>query len=154
MLPKEEQKRLNLIFWNGFQNHLGKTKSSNGKRINWLNYPSDVKSIFIRLEADSKGVRLCFDIQPKDDSVRAIIWEQMTELQVVLEDITIEKPIWEENLYLPSRKVISRIYWEDKTLNFYKPDDHPKIYDYLKERLTKFDLFYQEYKEILIALVN
>ena len=154
MFSKEESRQLNLAFWNGFQDYISKNRSSNGRKINWLNYPSDIKSIFIRLEVDSKGARLCFDIQSKDDDIRALLFEQMSELKVVLEDITIEKPTWIENHYYLNKQYISRIVWENNLLNFYKSEHRDLIYTFLAERLLKFDLFYQEYKEILIALAN
>ncbi|MBI1837932.1 MAG: DUF4268 domain-containing protein [Flavobacteriia bacterium] len=131
-----------------------KTRSSNGKKINWINYPSDVKNIYIRIEVDSNGARLCLDIQPKDNEIRALIWEQMTELKFVLENIMDYHTHWIEEYCSEQNKVISRISWEENTLNIYKLDEHFKIYEFLRERLIKFDLFYQEYKEILIALVN
>lgn len=154
MFSKEEARQLNYDFWNGFHDYMSKIRSSNGRKINWLNYPSDVKNIFIRLEVDNKGARLCFDIQPKDDSIRSILWEQMTELKMVMEEITIVQPIWIENYFYLDKQYISRIVWEDNTLNFYKSDHRDAIYQFLRERLTKFDLFYQEYKEILIALAH
>ena len=154
MFSKEESRQLNLAFWNGFQDYISKNRSSNGRKINWLNYPSDIKSIFIRLEVDSKGARLCFDIQSKDDDIRALLFEQMSELKVVLEEITVEKPTWIENHYYLNKQYISRIVWENNLLNFYKSEHRDLIYTFLAERLLKFDLFYQEYKEILIALAN
>ena len=78
----------------------------------------------------------------------------MSELKVVLEDITIEKPTWIENHYYLNKQYISRIVWENNLLNFYKSEHRDSIYMFLAERLLKFDLFYQEYKEILIALAN
>lgn len=154
MFSKEESRQLNFKFWNGFSVYMSKIRSSNGRKINWLNYPSDAKSVFIRLEADSKGARLCLDIQHKDDEIRALIWEQMTELKMVLEDITSSSPIWKENFYSTNKQFISRIIWEDATLNFYIPEHKEMIYLFLKDKLIKFDLFYQEYKEILISLTN
>jgi hypothetical protein len=154
MFSKEESRQLNYSFGNGFNEYMSKVRSSNGRKTNWSSYPSDVKSIFIRLEVDSKGARLCFDIQHKDDELRAIIWEQMTELKMVLEDITDSSPIWTEEFHYLNKYYISRIVWEDKTLNFYKSEQRDQIYSYLKEKLVKFDIFYQEYKEILIALAN
>ena len=154
MFSKEESRQLNYNFWNGFQECMSKNRSANGRKINWINYPSDVKNIFIRLEVDSKGARLCFDIQPKDDSIRSIFWEQMTELKIVMEDITQSTPEWIENYYYLDKQYISRIVWTDDSLNFYNLEHREPIYKFLKERLTKFDLFYQEYKEILIALAH
>jgi hypothetical protein len=153
MLSKEERKLKNQQFWSGFQSFMGKTRSVNGRKMNWINYPSDIKDIHIRLEVDSKFVRLCFDIQGKDPEIRALIYEQMTELKLVLETETIEKPHWEET-YTHLGKTISRIYWERKGLNYFLEKDQEQIYIYLKERLLRFDAFYQEYKEILIALAK
>ena len=154
MFSKEESRQLNYTFWNGFNEYMSKTRSSNGRKINWLNYPSDVKSIFIRLEVDSKGARLNLDIQHKDNEIRALIWEQMTELKMVLENTTCSSPSWDENFNYLNKQYISRIIWEDNTLNFYKPEHKQLIYIFLKNKLVKFDLFYQEYKEILMALTN
>ncbi len=154
MFSKEEARQINHDFWNGFQEYMSKNRSSNGRKINWVNYPSDVKTVFIRLEVDSKGAKICFDIQHKDDEIRAILWEQMTELKLVMEDITVEKPIWLENYHYLNNHYISRIYWENKSLNYYKSEHKLEIYKFLAERLIKFDLFYQEYKEILIGLAN
>ena len=122
--------------------------------MNWLNYPSDVKDIYIRLQADNKGTRMCFDIQPKDEGVRAIIWEQMTELKKVMEGSMQHETIWIEQLVSPEGRNFSRIMWEQPGLNFYNEDDHQAIFEFLKNRLIEFDEFYQEFKEILISLTE
>ena len=83
MLTKEARKELNTHFWEGFRKEMRNHKSSNGRGINWINYPSDVKDIYIRLIVATKNASICFDIQPKDDDIRSILWEQMTELKVV-----------------------------------------------------------------------
>jgi hypothetical protein len=153
MLSKLEKNKLNSSFWNSFGDYMSKTRSSVGYRINWLNYPSGVKSIFIRLEVNSKGASLCFDIQSKDAGIRAILWEQMTELKAVMEDQTGEAE-WLETFYLTGGQEISRIRWQHLSLNLYKTEDHTAIFDYLKDRLIRFDNFYQEYKEIMVLLAK
>jgi hypothetical protein len=154
MFSKEEARLINQKFWDDFSNFMSKIRSSNGRKINWLNYPSDVKTVFVRLEVDSKHASLCFDIQHKDDELRAIIWEQMTELKMVMEDTTIIPPTWSENYYYLNKQYISRISWDIQNVNIHKAEDKEIIFEFLKERLIKFDLFYQEYKEILMALAN
>ncbi|OFZ58561.1 MAG: hypothetical protein A3D92_19355 [Bacteroidetes bacterium RIFCSPHIGHO2_02_FULL_44_7] len=133
--------------------HMRKHRSSNGKPMNWVNYPSDVKDIYIRLEVDGEGVRLCVDIQPKDDGIRAIIWEQFTELKTVLLQEMEVDPIWNESSHSIGGKQVSRVYWETRDLNYYRDEDIPQIQDWLEDKLLRFDRFYQEYKEILINLV-
>lgn len=154
MLSKEELKIKNTLFWNGFKKFMQKYKSSNGKRMNWVSYPSDVKNIYIRLYTDSKVARLSLEIQPKDSSVREIIWEQMTELKKVMESSMNYETIWDEKTYSNDGKLYSRIYWELQEVNYFNEEDHEKIYVFLRDRLLEFDEFYQEFKEILISLTD
>ena len=153
MLSKEERKALNTAFWEGFRKEMRKLKSANGRNINWINYPSDVKDIYIRLEADHTGARLCFDIQPKDDSIRSILWEQLTELRVVMEG-KVGTAQWNEFDRVFQGRNVSRVSWVLEDANFYKEEDRIRIKDFLRSKLVQFDAFYQEYKEILIILAE
>jgi hypothetical protein len=154
MLTREELKEKNRQFWTDFRKYMNKVKSSNGRRMNWIGYPSDVKNIFIRLQADAKGARLCFDIQPKDPGVREIIWEQMTELKKVMENCMNHETHWLEEHYSDDGRAFSRIMWELKDVSYYNHEDEIVIFEFLKNRLVEFDEFYQEYKEILISLTD
>ena len=154
MLSKEERKQRNTEFWEGFRKEMRSTRSSNGKSINWINYPTDVKGVYLRLEADGNGVRMCFDIQPKDDGIRSILYEQMTELKRVMEDTVGEADCWNEFDRVFNGRNVSRIYWEDKSLNFYKNEDFEAIKSFFKVKLIAFDEFYQEFKDILINLAE
>lgn len=154
MLSKEERKALNTSFWEGFRKEMRKIRSVNGKNINWINYPSDVKDIYIRLEADVKGARLCFDIQPKDDGIRSILWEQLTELRVVMENEMGPATQWNEIDHVFQQRNVSRVYWELPDANFFKEEDRVRMKEFLRTKLLQFDRFYQEYKEILILLAE
>lgn len=153
MLTKEERKALNTAFWEGFRKEMRKIKSSNGRAINWINYPSDVKDIYIRLQADQNGARLRIDIQPKDDSIRSILWEQLTEMRIVMEE-AVGVANWNEFDHEFQGRTVSSVFWEVKDLNFYNEDDRTRMKDFLRSKLVQFDAFYQEYKEILILLAE
>lgn len=153
MFSKEELKELKISFWNGFKEFMKKQKSSNGKRVNWLSYKTDVKFIYLRLDVNNKKASINFDIQHKFDDIRAIVYEQMTELKVVLEDSMSTKTIWHEDLNY-NNITISRICWEKENVNFYNENDHIEIYEFFKKTLIEFDLFYQDYKDILVALTD
>ena len=152
MLSREEHKIRNTQFWEGFRNHIKKVPSSNGRRMNWLNYPSDVKDIYIRLQCDAHGARLCMDLQQKDEGIRAIMWEQMTELKKVLEASMNWETRWLPESISPEGFHFGRIYWELEGKNFYKDEDWPDVYTFFSDRIIEFDEFYQEFKEILITL--
>lgn len=154
MLPKEERKAWNEAFWTGFKAHMRACLSSSGKRVNWLNYPTQVKSTYLRLVCDGKKIAICYDIQFKDAGIQAIFWEQLTELKVVLEGNMSIPTTWERQFVNNEGQTIGRIYWALEDTNFYDQEEWPKIYRFFKKHLREFDVFYQEFNEILITLVD
>jgi len=119
-----------------------------------LSYPTGSKDLYVRLHADGRSCSLNFDIQCKDDGVREVIWEQMGELKNVLIAEMGDEGDWIENYTMPEGFVISRIRWELYGVNYYNDQDVAKIHAYLQEKIIAFDRFYQEYKEILLNLLD
>ncbi len=154
MLTKEERKLHHKLFYDGLTKYMKKYKSSNGRRIQWLKYSSDVQGIYIRVLVNHEFAQLCFDIQSKDAGVRTIIWEQMIELKKVLESSMNWETLWIEKDTNDAEQSISRIAWRLEKVSLFNSEDYSKIYEFLKLRFIEFDLFYQEFKEILINLVN
>ena len=154
MISKEKLKEKNSTFWNDFRKEMNNASSVSGRQINWINYPTDVKDIYIRMEVDAKGARLCFDVQPKSDDIRSILWEQMTELKSIMTTEMGVEADWNEESHFWNDRLISRIKWENNDLNYFNEEDIPKISDFLKDKLIRFDKFYQEYKDILINLAS
>jgi hypothetical protein len=154
MLSREELKEKNMNFWNDFRKYMNKIKSSNGRRMNWVNYPSDVKNVYVRLVVDSKSAYLSLDIQPKDAGIREILWEQMQELKKVMENSMNYEATWSEEVYTSEGRKYAQIKWELTNVNYFVKEDQAIIFEFLKNRLIEFDEFYQEYKEILISLTD
>jgi hypothetical protein len=154
MLTREQRKEKNTAFWDQLRIRMRKHRSTNGKAINWINYPSDVKDIYIRMEVEPDAIRLCLDVQPKDDGIRSILWEQLTEMKKVIFLEMQEDGLWKEDSHILSGRMVSRLCWEKKGLNYLVDEDLPAIYEWLEAKLRSFDRFYQEYKEILIHLAD
>jgi hypothetical protein len=154
MLSKEERKERNEKFWSAFKEVMRKTMSSNGRRVNWATYPTEIKDIYLRLICDGKLTAMCLDIQFKDASVREIVWEQLGELKSVMESSMKQKGVWIEDHQTLEKLTINRIQWELVDRNFYNDEDWPEIHAFFKSRLIEFDSFYQEFKDILILLVE
>lgn len=154
MFSKEELKQLKTDFWQRFKTKMQDIRSSNGRKMNWLAYPSEVRDMYIRVDADGKGARLTFDIQGKDEGVRAILWEQLGELKAVLEQEMGTSGVWIENASTMHVAQFNRIVWERDDINLFNPEDHEEIMNFLGERLISFDRFYQEFKDILINLAS
>ena len=94
------------------------------------------------------------DFQQKDPGIRAIMWEQMTELKKVLEDAVHYETHWDPECISPEGFYHGRISWELVDVNFYEKADWPKIYSFFQKHLMEFDSFYQEFNDILITLVD
>lgn len=154
MFSKEEQKSLNAAFWTRFKEQAGVNKSASGKRVNWVNYPTHLKQLYVRLHADTEIARLSIDVQAKDEGIRLLIWEQMTELRKVLENEMITPGLWEETAENSAGQTISRISWTLEGVNMYNKEDQQKIFDFLIPLLIGFDRFYSTYDEVLIGLVR
>lgn len=154
MFSKEERKAQHEAFWTAFKRFMNKEANAEGKRIKWLRYPTHVKEIYIRLHVDAQSAVFSIDIQAKDEGVRQIIWEQLTELKVVLENEMGTDGIWKEITFNDAQQEISQINWTLENVNIYKEEDHQTIFNFLKQNLIAFDRFYCEYAAILINLAN
>lgn len=154
MYTKEELKAHKTAFWTAFKSRMAKHRSVNGRKMNWLNYPSDVSYIHIRLDADHQGARFCFDIQAKDAGVRAIIWEQLQELKIVIESEMGTDGQWLQHHSTPVIPQFDRIQWELPGVSIFHREDTESIFDFFEDRLLHFDAFYQEFKDILVNLAS
>ncbi len=154
MLSKEARKAWNEAFWAGFKNHMRACLSASGKRVNWINYPTQVKNTYLRMVCDGKQILLCYDIQFKDAGIQAIFWEQLTELKVVLESNMSIPTHWEPQVVNHEGQTFGRLFWQLENANFYDQTHWPLIYAFFKKHLREFDVFYQEFNEILITLVD
>ena len=153
MFSKAEKKQMNIAFWDGFKQYMKSSKSSVLPRVNWLSYPTDLKHTYLRLFCNETTCALRFDIQLKDEDIRMLFWDQLIELKTLINKTMNTETLWLKNIEVDGT-LISRIHWESNEWSLYNTKDWRKIYRYLKERLLEFDLFYQEYKEILINLIK
>ncbi len=154
MFSKDELRNRKALFWNEFRAIMTLERSASGRKVNWINYNSGIKFLFVRLDATSKKATFSIDIQPKDDGIREIVYEQFTELKRVLENEFLEPANWQQQHVLPNQQEISRIYWELDNVNMFKQEDKQKIFDFFRINLLSFDRFYSEYNEILISLAR
>lgn len=154
MFSKEEQKEIKQTFWKGFKTVMNNVPSSTGKKVNWLNYPTKLKIIYVRCEVDDSKARFSIDIQAKDEDISEIVWEQFQELKTVIENEIGSPGIWLEKNNNSAGQSIKSIVWDLENVSIHNNLDKDKIYLFLKEKLISFDRFYQEFNEILFNLIK
>lgn len=154
MFTKEERKEVHTLFWKQFKSFGSKRQNAEGKRINWLNYPTRLKQIYIRLTCDNHHARFSIEIQDKDEGIRQLIWDQLEELKVVLESEMPEPGLWDKNAYNVAGQEIYRVYWHIDNVNMYRTEDQQKIFDFFMNHLIGFDKFFVEYRDVLFGLLK
>lgn len=153
MFSKEELRERKTLFWEGLKKKMQNRRSANGKRVNWINYKTGIKFLFVRLDVNSKRAVFALDLQPKDEGIKEIFWEQLQELKVVLES-EMGPGDWNDDFEIKYGLSVSRISWTLEDVNMFKEEDTDKIYAFFQEKLIAFDSFYTDFDEILLTLAQ
>lgn len=153
MLPKEEFKKRRTAFWTALDEEMSKVKGVHGNKISWLSYKSNVKELYIRMEFDGKGARLCLDLQHRDESIRELFYEQFIELRAVMQSSFSPPLTFLRDYKIESSGIFcSRIMSENSELNFFHDEDLEPSLKFFKEQLIALDEFWTEFKDIFIGL--
>jgi len=155
MLPKEELKKRRTTFWTGLETLMKPVRGVHGNKIDWLSYNSRVKDLYIRMEFDAKGVRLCLDFQNGNEGIRELFFDQFLELKKVM-----QSSFSNELTFIKSHRIESsgisclRVTSENQNLNFFHDEDSVIAQEFLQAQLVSLDEFWTEYSDIFIELVR
>jgi hypothetical protein len=152
MLSKIERQKLNTDFYTALGLMMQGSYSELSKKTRWTNYRTNVKDIFVRLDADNKGASFCLDFQQKDAEVRALFWEQLGELKKLLQSELGNNSIWHESFYKEDGSQISRVELRFDKGSLYDKSTWPEMLEFLKESLLAFDRFWTNCFDIFKAL--
>lgn len=61
---------------------------------------------------------------------------------------------WSEEVFNKAGQQISSIYWNLENVSIYNQKDEEKVFQFFKDKLVRFDRFYDVYKEILFGLIK
>ncbi|MBI2257586.1 MAG: DUF4268 domain-containing protein [Flavobacteriia bacterium] len=132
---------------------MNKHRSYNGKKINWLHYPTEINFFYLRLVTKESSVSVCFDIQHQSLEVREVFFDQILELKKIMEQI-INHPLLIEKDYNEQNIQMLRLEWKYDHVFYKNSHDTEIIYDFFEKTLINFDKFYQEYKDLFIFLAK
>lgn len=153
MFSKEEEKALRSAFWGTLTTKAQKHRSVSGRRINWFKYPTGLNDIYIRVEADQHGCRVCIDMQFKNDGIRELFYEQFLETKTVFEN-TIGSPIiWNPHYKHPYGTEVARISMENNSTNLFKQEDWPEMHGFIINHLRKVDAYWEDFGELYKTLL-
>ena len=151
MLSKEEKKNLIIEFWSVLENQMNKIRNPHGTKVRWMNYNTNVKHLYFRMEADDRGARLCIDLQFPDLGIRDLYWEQFQEFDTILSE-KFKDLDWCESFDHSNGKTIKRIVVEKGGCHLFNRNDWDKMHLFLKLNFQKLDTFWVEFGEVFINM--
>lgn len=141
MFSKEEALQIKKEFWTGFATAYPRK---------WLLFNTKIKDVTFKFFVDNKTAQVALEIEPKDEEKRKIYFEKVESLKTILLEEYLSDAILERNYYLPSGKLISRIWVDiDKKVSINNKNTWEEIYDFFAENMTKFELFFYEYEDYI-----
>ena len=151
MYSKQEVKKTRELFYTSFGKYMGKNKSIHGKHIKWVNYPTHVRHIYVRLFSNSKLAKIYIELQHKDDEIRSLYFEQFKQLKSAFENC-VGSWIWIEYAQNELNQSSSRIEKEIQNVNIFDKNTWSVIFHFFEENLIKFDAFWIDFKDIFKQL--
>ncbi|WP_134089914.1 DUF4268 domain-containing protein [Olivibacter sp. XZL3] len=152
MYSKEEVSKIKQTFWTTFGQYMTSIPSSDGMRINWINYKTGFKHLFFKMDVGKKDASIFIDISHPDLGIQELFFEQFKEFKKILEGTLNEEWIWELHTTDEHGKVISRIYKQLQPVSIFEQTDWPAIISFLKPRIMGLDEFWSMVKDSFEAL--
>lgn len=141
MLRQGEASRIKQEFWTTFGRYMAPVLSSEGERINWVNYHTGIKSIYFRMDAGPRSASIAISIEHKDPVIRELYFEQFGALRQFLHAELSEEWIWQQNSSSNNR-FASRIYKSLMGPSVYNKDSWPDLISFFKPRIIALDSFW------------
>ncbi|HZI00128.1 MAG TPA: DUF4268 domain-containing protein [Flavisolibacter sp.] len=146
MFSKQEASQLRQEFWTAFGLYMQPLKSSEGERVNWVNYKTGEKSVYFRMQAESTFAFIGIEMSHQEPGIQELYFEQFKELRSLLESQTGEVWIWNLQMKDDYGKTVSRIYKKIDHVSIYKKSDWPQLISFFKPRLIALDAFWNQVK--------
>jgi hypothetical protein len=147
LYSKDEAARLKQEFWTTFGQYMALENSSEGVRINWINYKTGIKYLYFKMEADNKSVRIAIEISHPDPGIQELIFEQFKEFKNILNGYLEEEWVWDLHTNDEYGKMLTRISKVEQGRSIYRKEDWPAIITFLKPRLMALDRFWNDARD-------
>jgi hypothetical protein len=152
MYSKQEASQLRHEFWTAFGQYMSPVLSSEGEKINWMNYKTGEKDIYFRMNADNKKASIAIELTHKDEDIQALYFEQFDQLKKLLHNSLQEEWTWLLHIRNEHGKVISRIFTEIENISVFKKEDWPLLISFFKPRIIALDEFWSTAKYVFEAM--
>lgn len=152
MYTREEASRTRQEFWTTFGKYLNPVPSSEGLRINWINYHTRVKDVYFRMHAGNKTASVAISIEHNDASIRDVYFDQFLELKTLLHQELGEEWVWKRKTTDESGRPVARIEQVILDVSVFNRDQWPELISFFKPRIIALDAFWENARYSFDAL--
>jgi hypothetical protein len=141
LYSREESAKIKTAFWTAYGVYMSPVPSSEGEKINWINYRTGEKYIQFKTEIENRTVTLAVVFNHPDPDIRALYFEQFEKFKQLFENEMGEDWVWQ-----PSGKSGTRIYTTLEGFSLFNKEHWPNIISFLKQKMTALDSFWNNIK--------
>lgn len=116
--------------------------SSEGEKINWINYKTNEKDISFPMEADNSSALIAIELRHTDDDIRQIYFEQFVQLKNIFHESLKEEWNWQFEYRNENGKISSRIFKQITGSSILNREDWPGLISFFKPRIIALDEFW------------
>jgi hypothetical protein len=146
MYSTQEASRLTQEFWTVFGKYMMPVLSSEGEKINWVNYKTGVKDVFFRMKTTNDTASINIEITCKDNIIQQLYFEQFQKLKYIFQERVGEEWTWQLFVEDENGKTISKIFNEKNGVHILNKEDWPELISFFKPRLIALDDFWSDVK--------
>ena len=146
MYSRQETAKTKQEFWTAFGQYMLPVLSSEGEKINWINYKTAEKDVYFRMQAGTKEASIGIEIKHSDPEIQQIYFEHFIQLKNIFHQFINEKWIWLLHTHDEHGKIISRIYIEKHNVSIMRKEDWPLLISFFKPRIIALDQFWSQVK--------
>ncbi len=147
MYKKQEARLIKQQFWTSLGQYMKPVPSASMEKVNWLNYKTGIKDVYIRMHADNNKATIGIDITHEDLELQQWHFEHLQALRNILESHTSETWQWQPQIQNETDKIVSRVQIAIMEVNVMRPEDWPSMIAFFKPRLIALDAFWWEVKD-------
>ena len=152
MYSKAEVSQLKQEFWTVFGKYLSPHLSSEGEKVNWINYKTGFKSVQFKMDANQFKAIIYIEISHPDIEVQKAYFEKFQALKAIFQLALQETWTWESLAENAFGKLSGRIFKEQQGVNILDRNSWPSIISFLKPRIISLDGFWNDVKPLFEEL--
>ena len=82
MFSRQEASQLRKEFWTAFGLYMKPVPSSEGEKINWINYKTGEKNVIFKMDASNKEATIAIELTHQDKVIQQLYLDQFLELKL------------------------------------------------------------------------